>query len=47
MPAEQNGAAAAAAAVLNAASAGKAPVKETSSFEASLIDSVEIDLGDF
>ncbi|KAF4613299.1 hypothetical protein D9613_011058 [Agrocybe pediades] len=31
----------------NAASAGKAPVKGTSAFEASLIDSVEIDLGDF
>lgn len=31
----------------NAASAGKAPVKGTSTFEASLIESVEIDLGDF
>ncbi|KAH9474656.1 RNA polymerase-associated protein [Psilocybe cubensis] len=44
-PAEKNGAGA--AAILNAATAGKAPVKGTSSFEASLIDSVEIDLGDF
>ncbi|KDR77150.1 hypothetical protein GALMADRAFT_246379 [Galerina marginata CBS 339.88] len=34
-------------ATLNAAIAGKAPVKSTSSFEASLIENIEIDLGDF
>ncbi|KAF8909629.1 hypothetical protein CPB84DRAFT_1765028 [Gymnopilus junonius] len=31
----------------NAASAGKAPVKTASQFEASVIDSIEVDLGDF